>query len=168
MHPFLPLIQGLCAFFRPLLAPVSEAPSLPASQFTVWIFSFSPRCLARGSTLSKLAACDLLSKGLLSASTDVIVGSSDDVVNLLFSDGFRCDRSGRSVPVTVPSIQLHGALRGRKSLLLSHSTYGLMRLMVQSGAATIAPKSRCNSAMLWSRFVWFWSSICQSCLAPAL
>ena len=29
------LIHGLCAFFRPLLTPVSTAPSLPASQFTV-------------------------------------------------------------------------------------------------------------------------------------
>ena len=33
---FLPLIlHGLRAFFRPLLTPVSTAPSLPASQFTV-------------------------------------------------------------------------------------------------------------------------------------
>ena len=32
---FLPLIHGLCTFFRLLLTPVSTAPSWPASQFTV-------------------------------------------------------------------------------------------------------------------------------------
>ena len=33
--PFLPLIHGLCAFFRLLLTPLSTAPSPPSSQFTV-------------------------------------------------------------------------------------------------------------------------------------
>ena len=39
--PFLPLIHGLCAFFRLLLTPVSAAPSLPASQFTVCTSRFT-------------------------------------------------------------------------------------------------------------------------------
>ena len=38
---FLPLIHGLCAFSRPLLTPVSTAPSLPASQFTVCTSRFA-------------------------------------------------------------------------------------------------------------------------------
>ena len=39
--PFLPLIHGLCAFSRPLLIPVSTAPFLPASQFTVCTSRFT-------------------------------------------------------------------------------------------------------------------------------
>ena len=39
--PFLPLIHGLCAFFRPLVTPVSAAPSLLASQFTVCTSRFT-------------------------------------------------------------------------------------------------------------------------------
>ena len=39
--PFLPRIRGLCAFFRPLLTPVSAAPSLPDSQFTVCTSRFT-------------------------------------------------------------------------------------------------------------------------------
>ena len=39
--PFLPLIHGLCAFVRPLLTPISAAPSLPASQFTVCTSRFT-------------------------------------------------------------------------------------------------------------------------------
>ena len=38
---FWPLIHGLCAFFRSLLTPVSAAPSLPASQFTVCTSRFA-------------------------------------------------------------------------------------------------------------------------------
>ena len=38
---FLPLIHGLCAFFRTLLTPVSTALSLPASQFTVCTSQFT-------------------------------------------------------------------------------------------------------------------------------
>ena len=41
--PFLPLIHGLCAFFRPLLTPLSTAPSPPHSQFTVCTSRFA-RC----------------------------------------------------------------------------------------------------------------------------
>ena len=33
--PFLPLIHGLCAFFKVLLTPLWTAPSPPPSQFTV-------------------------------------------------------------------------------------------------------------------------------------
>ena len=39
--PFLPLIHGLCAFFRPLSTPVSTAPSPPPSQFTVCTSRFA-------------------------------------------------------------------------------------------------------------------------------
>ena len=45
---FLPRIQGLCAFSRPLLTPVSTAPFLPASQITVCTSRFTrPRELFR-------------------------------------------------------------------------------------------------------------------------
>ena len=37
--PFLPLIHGLCAFFRPLLTPVSAAPSVHGLHFTVYAAS---------------------------------------------------------------------------------------------------------------------------------
>ena len=39
--PFWPLIHGSCAFFRPLLTPLSTAPSLPQSQFTVCTSRFA-------------------------------------------------------------------------------------------------------------------------------
>ena len=39
--PFLPLIHGLCAFFRLLLTPLSTAPSRPPSQFTVYTSWFA-------------------------------------------------------------------------------------------------------------------------------
>ena len=38
---FLPLIHGLCAFFRLLLTPLSTAPSPPPSQFTVCTSRFA-------------------------------------------------------------------------------------------------------------------------------
>ena len=59
MRPFLPLIHGLCAFFRPLglLTLVSAAPSLPASQFTVRTLRFTRlRLVGRFASKSILAS----------------------------------------------------------------------------------------------------------------
>ena len=39
--PFLPLVHGLCAFFRLLLTPLSTTPSPPPSQFTVCTSRFA-------------------------------------------------------------------------------------------------------------------------------
>ena len=54
--PFLPLIHGWCAFFRPLLTPVLTAPSLPASQFTVLHFTvYAPSILSRHAYLLRFS-----------------------------------------------------------------------------------------------------------------
>ena len=53
--PFLPLIHGLCAFFRLLLTPLSTAPSPQPSQFTVCTSRFA-RLRNKGSKISGKAS----------------------------------------------------------------------------------------------------------------
>ena len=65
MRLFLPLIHGLCAFFRPLLTPVSTAPFSPASQFTVCNSRFArPRFALRVFLGCFRTFCDLFSRVL--------------------------------------------------------------------------------------------------------
>ena len=54
---FLPLIHGLRAFFRPLSTPVSSAPSLSASQFTVCTSLFVRLLTTLGSVTSSCFLC---------------------------------------------------------------------------------------------------------------
>ena len=55
----LPPIHGLCAFFKPLLTPVSTAPFLPASQFTVCTSRFThPHPPASQFQFRHLYCCD--------------------------------------------------------------------------------------------------------------
>ena len=62
MRHFLPLIHGLCAFFRPLLTPVSAAPSLPVSQFTVCTSRFTRLWLSRRAIALRFSCIASLSR----------------------------------------------------------------------------------------------------------